>query len=202
MMVGLTGGIACGKSTVGTILRGLGATVVDADEIARDVVAPGAPALARIKEAFGAGVMDGLGSLDRTAMAAVVLNDREAKKRLEAITHPAIRLEIADRIETARKQGARVVFVEAALLVETGSYTLYPHLWVVRCDRVQQIKRLMKRKRCPRIEAEQWIDAQMPTAEKEAHATRVIDNTGSMADLKLEVAAAHAELMGQLQGPD
>ena len=202
MIVGLTGGIASGKSTVADILRGVGMTVIDADEVARAVVMPDTPALQYIKNEFGDRVIDGSGQLDRNAMAEIVLQDRDAKQRLEAITHPAIRLEIRKRIEAAYGRGERVIFVEAALLVETGSHALYPHLWVVRCPPRQQIKRLMLRKHCTRDEAERWLRSQMPASEKEAFATQLIDNTGSVEDLRREVMSAHAELMGQLRDPD
>ncbi len=197
MIVGLTGGIATGKSTVGSILTELGASVIDADQVSRDVVSIGSDALAEIERAFGQAVIQEDGSLDRERLGAIVVNDPTARKRLEAITHPRIRAEIAQRVQAAILGGAPAAFVEAALLVETGSATLYPELWVVVCEPEKQIARLMSRKGCDRATALAWVDAQMPLAEKASHASEVIANDGSLDALQQVVERAYTELMAQ-----
>ena len=201
MIVGLTGGIATGKSTVGQHIEKLGGTVIDADRVARDIVQPGSEALADIAQRFGADVLLPDGSLNRAVLGQIVMNDSVARTALEEITHPRIRTEIATRVRDAFTHGARVVFVEAALLVETGSAKLYPKLWVVRCAQDTQVRRLMERKGCDRDTAEQWISSQMDMAEKVQHASLVIDNDGTIQELEDQVGAALLELMAQLPDP-
>ena len=201
MIVGLTGGIATGKSTVGQHIEKLGGTVIDADRVARDVVQPGSEALADIAQRFGADVLLPDGSLNRAVLGQIVMNDSVARTALEEITHPRIRTEIATRVRDAFTHGARVVFVEAALLVETGSAKLYPKLWVVRCAQDTQVRRLMERKGCDRATAEQWISSQMDMTEKVQHASLVIDNDGTIQELEDQVGAALLELMAQLPDP-
>ncbi len=197
MIVGLTGGIASGKSTVASILRELGASVIDADIVARDVVAPGSEALAEIEAAFGSNATLPDGSLNREAVGAMVMSDPTLRARLESITHPRIRASIATQVEDAVANGAESVFVEAALLVETGSYSIYPDLWVVSCDDERQVERLMARKGCDSPTARQWIAAQMPLTQKVEKATTVIDNNGTIDELRGAVAVAYAALMAR-----
>jgi dephospho-CoA kinase len=200
VIVGLTGGIAVGKSTVASILQALGAQVIDADQVARDVVAPGTEGLSSIVSVFGDHMLLPSGALDREALGKAIVADKDARTRLEAITHPQIRAQIAQRAQAALSAGAAVVFVEAALLVETGSARHYPHLWVVICDREQQISRLMNRKGCDRSTAESWIDSQMPLDQKAAHATQIIENSGSRGELTQAVNQAYTALMAQQTG--
>lgn len=195
-LVGLTGGIATGKSSVARRLRTLGATVIDADQIAREIVEPGEPVLAAIVEHFGADVLDRDGRLDRAGMRARITADAEARKALEGLTHPAIRTRTVERIAAAVQQGAPAVFVEAALLVETGGHALYPALWVVSCDPATQLERLMARDGMDEASARRLIATQLPLAEKEAHATTVVRNDGSLEALHAQVDAAWAELTG------
>ena len=202
MIIGLTGGIACGKSAVGAILRQLGATIIDADVVAREVVLPGTPSMMEIEEAFGPSVLTNDGRLDRAKMGELILEDSTAKATLERITHPAIRTAIAKQTRAAMAAGAQAVVVEAALLIETGGYRGYPILWLVACTRDRQVARLMARQACSREVAERWIDAQMPLEAKRAHATTVIENNGSRADLRKTVEAAYCALMGQRLDPD
>jgi dephospho-CoA kinase len=202
MIVGLTGGIATGKSSVGGILSDLGARVIDADHVAKAVVSPGTECLSAIRDAFGDEVFLDNGALNREALGTRVMGNPEERKRLEAITHPRIRAEIAQRVQAALEQGVEAVFVEAALLVETGSAKLYPHLWVVTCEHETQVTRLMARKGCSRETAETWIGAQIPVREKELHATQVIDNNGSAAELRDTVTEAYETLKVQRQDPD
>ena len=202
MIVGLTGGIATGKSTVGTILTKLGAAVIDADQVSRDVVAAGTEGLADIEREFGSRVIAADGTLDRDLLVSIVMSDARSRKRLEAITHPRIRAAIAQRVQAAILAGAPAAFVEAALLVETGSAALYPELWVVVCSPKKQLNRLMARKGCDQATAEAWIGSQMPLADKVTHATAVISNDGTVEDLQRQVEQAFSQLMGRQTDPD
>jgi dephospho-CoA kinase len=182
-IVGLTGGIATGKSTVGAILREMGVPVLDADQVARDVVRPGEPALAELVSAFGAEVLDADGGLDRRAMRQRIVSDPAARKRLEAITHPRIRQQMAEQIMGLAAKGHPAVVVEAALLVETGSYRDYPALIVVSCSDERQIERVMARDQVSEAEARAVVAAQLPMADKERVATYVIRNDGTLEEL-------------------
>ena len=202
MIVGLTGGIATGKSTVAERLRTLGATVVDADQVSRDIVGPGSETLHAIQMAFGDSIINVDGSLNRDELGMIVRADHSARKRLESITHPHIRAEIARQVQNAIVSGAPAVFVEAALLVETGSAALYPDLWVVRCSHATQVRRLVKRNGFDQKTAEEWIATQMPVDQKAQHASLIIDNDADVASLILQTDAAYQRLMEQQPDPD
>ena len=195
IIVGLTGGIATGKSTVGELFEeDYGARRIDADQVSRYVVQPGMPALKAIVDAYGADVLQSDGTLDRAALRSLVFASPAARKELEAITHPAIRQEIARRIALALESGVQVTLVEAALLVETGTYKIYPELFVVTCEPATQLLRIQQRDGVSEEAAAKIIAAQMPTAEKEAVATRVIRNDGDLNQLRREVQAAWDDL--------
>lgn len=202
MIVGLTGGIASGKSTVAQYLRTLGATVIDADMVAREIVAPGSETLDALVQAFGTTILMANGELDREVLGALVVNDADARARLDSITHPRIRSKISSLAHMALTEGAVAVFVEAALLIETGSAKLYPVLWVVQCSQRRQVERLMARKGCDRVTAEAWIATQMSAEEKAAHATVVLDNDDDLDALHGRVQAAYDALMGPLLDRD
>jgi len=193
--IGLTGGIASGKSTVAQILReDLNITVIDADQVSRDVTAKGTPGLAWIVEAFGPDVLDAAGGLDRAALRSIVQADRNRRKSLEGITHPLIRQEIEDRLTALEAAGAAVVVVEAALMIETGSYQHYDRLVVVTAAPETQVARLMERSGMDEEAARQWVDNQMPTADKAALANVVIENDGELEALRDRVLGAWSEL--------
>nr|MBA2322165.1 dephospho-CoA kinase [Deltaproteobacteria bacterium] len=175
-------GIGAGKSAVAARLAELGAVVIDADAVAREVVEPGTPALAAIAERFGPDVLTADGALDRAAMRARIGADPEARAALERITHPAIGAEILHRV--AANADAPVVVVEAALLVETGSWRLYPELVVVTTTPELQRARVLARDGSDAL-----IAAQLPLAEKERHATWLIRNDGTLAELEAQVDA-------------
>jgi len=196
-LVGLTGGIATGKSTVARILATLGAPVIDADQVARAVVEPGSPALFAIVEAFGPSALRSDGSLDRSAMRSRITHDAAARRRLEAITHPAIRQAIVAEITRLAGEGHPAVVVEAALMVESGSYKMYPHLIVVSADRERQLDRLVRRDGMSPDDAGALISTQASTAEKEAVATHVIRNDGDLAELEAQTRATWAEITGR-----
>lgn len=188
-IVGLTGGIATGKSTVARLLvDDHGAAVIDADQVARQVVEPGTPGLAAIVAAFGPDVLDPDGRLDRRAMRRRISDDPDARRRLEAITHPAIYAAIAAELFRLGKAGVKVAFVDAALMVETGSYKQWPQVVVVSTTPDVQLARLVARDGMSEDEARKLIATQMPLAEKEKVATFVVRNEGSLGDLQREVA--------------
>ncbi|MBI4012531.1 MAG: dephospho-CoA kinase [Candidatus Rokubacteria bacterium] len=198
LLVGLTGGIASGKSTVSRQLAELGCHVIDADVLAREVVAPGQPAWRAIVEAFGQEVLRPDGTLDRPRLAALVFADAEARRRLEAITHPAIQAR-RDAIlaELAARGFDGLVVQDAALLIEVGAARRVDRLVVVYADRAVQLERLMRRDGLDRAEAEQRVASQMPLAEKVKLAHYVIDSSDSREETAAQVRAVHAALLAE-----
>lgn len=193
--IGLTGGIATGKSTVARILReDLNLPVIDADAVSRDVTARGTPGLAWIVESFGSDVLDDDGSLDRLALRNIVQADRNRRKTLEGITHPLISQEIEDRLTALENTGAAVAVVEAALMVETGSHQRYDHLIVVLADPETQLSRLMERSGLSDADARQWVANQMSPSEKAALATVVVHNDGTVDELRRAVLDAWGQI--------
>lgn len=193
LVVGLTGGIGTGKSTVAGMLRARGVPVVDADQVARDVVAPGTPGLDAIVAAFGREVLDDAGRLDRPRMRARIAADPGARRTLEGITHPLIGQAIQGWIAARAAEGHPAAVVEAALMVETGSYRLYPVVLVVTCSPGTQLARVQARDGAA---AASLVGAQMPLAEKERHATHLVRNERSTADLQAEVDRVWNEIVG------
>lgn len=192
---GLTGGIACGKSTVARMFEDLGARVLDADQIARDVVRPGEPAHGEIAGEFGPGVLLPDGSLDRAALGRIVFADAARRSRLNAITHPRIALESAKRLQALRSAGAAIVLYEAALLVETGGYKMHEGLIVVTARPEAQLRRLIARDGCSEDEADRKIASQLPLEKKTAVADYVIDNSGSPEETRAQVKKVWAALL-------
>ena len=197
--VGLTGGIACGKSTVAGLLRARGVPVVDADQVARDVVAPGSGGLAEIIERFGPGVLHPDGSLDRPVLRRVVSADPAARLDLEAITHPRIGLGIQGWLQERAADGVAVAAVEAALMVETGSHERYDQLLVVACSPDVQLQRLMARDALSEAAARQWLGAQLPVSDKVALADADVWNDGPAAALPVALDSAWASMALRLR---
>ncbi|RMG19581.1 MAG: dephospho-CoA kinase [Deltaproteobacteria bacterium] len=196
-VIGLTGGIGTGKSTVARMLAEHGATVVDADALAREVVAPGQPALEAIRARFGPEVLTPEGHLDRAALGRIVFSDPEARRALEAITHPRIAELAQRRIETARRRGDPIVVYDAALIVEKGLQDAFDGLLVVRTDPATQIARVMARDGIGREEAAARIAAQLPIEEKVKVADWVIDNSGSLSETRRQVDALWEKWRGR-----
>jgi dephospho-CoA kinase len=192
LLVGLTGGIASGKSSVAKRLAEKGAVLIDADVIARQVVAPGSPVLKRIVERFGEDVLTPQGELDRAALGRKVFGDKKALADLNALTHPAIGAEIAKQIDRMRNTDA-VVVVDAALLVEAGR-SGFDKLVVVAARPEIQLERLVRFRGMSEEEARKRIDSQAPLEEKIAKADIVIWNEGSLEDLAAEVDRLWEEL--------
>ncbi|MBX5479203.1 MAG: dephospho-CoA kinase, partial [Pyrinomonas methylaliphatogenes] len=188
LRVGLTGSIAVGKSFVASVLRELGCHVIDADEIARAVVAPGTPGLRAIIEEFGPEFLRADGSLDRGRLAAVVFADERKRKRLNAILHPLIIAVQEERLKALEREDPNgIAVVEAALLVETGGYQRFDKLIVVHCRPEIQRERLMARNKLTRDEAERWIAAQMAQEEKMRYADFLIDTSNGFEDTRRQV---------------
>ncbi len=187
--IGLTGGIGCGKSTVLAMLRELGAEIVDTDQIARDVVAPGTSGLRSIVTEFGAEMLRPDGSLDRERLAARVFGDTAARKRLEAITHPRIRRALAWRFAKLALRRARVVIVEAPLLFETGGEKRFDETVAVVADEPTIYARLRSRNGWSDEEIAARLASQLPLAEKARRATHVIDNSGDLTATRARVEA-------------
>jgi dephospho-CoA kinase len=183
--VGLTGGIACGKSTVAAILRARGVAVVDADVIAREVVADGTAGLALVTARFPTVARPG--GIDRAALRDLVSRSEEARRDLEAILHPLIGTRIVQALADLARGGAPLAFVEAALMIETGSYRGYDAVVVVAASADVQLRRLMARDGMREEDARRFIATQMPLEEKKKVATYVIDNDGDRAALEREV---------------
>ncbi|HEX8792705.1 MAG TPA: dephospho-CoA kinase [Polyangiaceae bacterium] len=181
-LFGLTGGIASGKSTVAGRFRARGVPVIDADELAREVVAPGTDGLRAIVETFGAGVLGPTGALDRKTLARIAFSDVAARKKLEAITHPRITRLAIERAQELARAGEPLACYEAALIVENGMADAFRPLVVVACPEDVQVARVRARDGASGEDALARIRAQKPLSEKVAVADHVIDTSGSMED--------------------
>lgn len=200
LLVGLTGGIATGKSTVAKMLRELGCVIIDADVLAREVVEPGEPAYEDIVAAFGSDVIQANGSLDRKRLGAIVFADAARRKRLEAMTHPRIRERFARRLQELTEQGfAGLVFFDAAVMIESGNYRNMDRLVVVATDEATQRERLQGRDGIGADEAARRMASQMPVAEKAKLADHVIDNSGDRGATERQVRRVHEALLAELR---
>lgn len=192
MRVGLTGGIASGKSTVSSILRELGAVVIDADQIAREVVAKGTPGLAAVVEAFGPEMLTPDGELDRPRMGALVFGDEAARRRLEGIVHPLVFERYAE-LETAAPADAIVVH-DIPLLVESGRAEEFDAVIVVDAPEEIQLERMVRDRGWTEEEGRSRIAAQASREQRRAVATYLIENTGTREDLRRAVVDVFDDL--------
>lgn len=193
--VGLTGGIASGKSVVSCMLAGLGARVVDADVLARQALEPGRPAFAETVLRFGEGILSPDGTVDRARLAELVFSDPDKRLLLESIVHPAVfelEAELVRRV--AEEEPGSVVVFDAALLIESGAHSRMDKVVVVWCRPGTQLERLMRRNGMTAEEALRRVDAQMPLEEKLGYADYVIDNDGSIEDTLRQVKEVYAAL--------
>lgn len=186
-VLGVTGNIASGKSTVVNILKEFGAHHVDSDLVYRDLVQPGQPLLVRLATAFGDGVIAAGGSLDRKALGAIVFSDPEKLAKLDRITHPAVIAE-SDRRAAAIRSG--VIVIDAVKLIESGHADTCDEVWLVTAPEEVQIARLMRRNELTEEEARRRVAAQPLLEPKIQRADRIIDNSGSLETLRATVEAA------------
>lgn len=194
LRLGITGGIASGKSVVARMLRDLGFPVIDADSLGHELMEPGTPAFSEIVSEFGAGVIDAAGRIDRTKLAAVVFANRGKLDKLNAILHPRVEQEMARKFAEFERDGAAAAaFVEAALLVEAGYQKRLDGLVVAWCEPEQQIERLRARGMSEE-EARKRIASQMPVEEKLKYATEKIDCSGTIEETQLQVEALGKKL--------
>lgn len=189
MIIGLTGGIASGKSTVSALLVNKGARLVDADVIAREVMLPGHKVLAAVVEQFGEDILFPDGTLNRVKLGDIVFNDPEALKTLNQLTHPAIRQEIKERMLTMEQEDpGKLILVDIPLLFESRLESLFKEIIVVYVPREVQITRLMERNRLSLEEAEARLKAQMDIELKRSKANYIIDNSGDLTHTEHQVA--------------
>ena len=189
-ILGLTGGIGSGKSMVAQMFAQLGAAVVDADQLAREVVEPGQPALQEIAATFGPEVLLPDGRLDRPRLAAIIFADPAERAKLDAITHPRIRARMDEEIE-ARRSGPGVLLVDIPLLYENDRVDTVEKVIVVWVDPPTQLRRLSQRGGLSAEAARQRISAQMPLDAKRARADHVIDNSGELEETRRQVEAIY-----------
>ena len=194
-VLGLTGGIACGKSHVAAQLRALGVPVLDADAISRALTAPGGEALPAVREAFGDGVFDG-DALNRRALGQVVFQDETARARLEAIIHPLV---IARMRRETEESGAEIVGWDVPLLYETGMDAHCGEVWCVHVTEQEQLRRVMRRDRLDQAAAQARMDSQMPLAEKKRRAAHCISTMGSRAATRHHVRTLLRDLQRRLR---
>jgi len=200
LIIGLTGGIACGKSTISLTLRELGAVIIDGDVLSRKLTAANGAALPAIRAAFGDGVFHPDGTLNRRALGAVVFADDAARNRLDAIIQPMLREMIVRGIEDARKSGAAACVLDMPLLYEKDLDGLCDRVWCAYIPRNIQLQRLMERDGFTREEAEQRLRSQLPAEEKAAKADVVIDTSGPIQYTKGSVISLYAKEVGIIDG--
>jgi len=200
LSVGLTGGIASGKSKVAGFLAELGAYLVDADRIAHELLAPGGHAVDAVVDRFGTDMLAGGGGIDREVLGRLVFADPDARRALEAIVHPAVREEMTRLVEAYRQteEGPPVAVIDAALLVETGRHRTLDRLIVLRCGRAVQLDRLEKRG-LTREEAEARLEAQAPLAEKLAVADYVIDTEGDLDETRAQTLRVWERILADFE---
>ena len=194
-VLGLTGGIGCGKSEAARYLTSLGAAHIDADGISRALTAPGGEALPAIRREFGERVFASDGSLDRRALAEIVFADAAAKRRLEGIIHPLVWARTLRMIE---ETDASVAVLDVPLLFESGMDELCGETWAMSADDATQIARIRERDGLSEAQARARIANQLPMAERNARATRVIDSARPIEETRSELARLYAELLGRI----
>jgi len=186
-VIGLTGGIASGKSTVAKKLKQLGAVIVDADLIAREVVKKEEKVWHKVVEYFGQDILLPSGEIDRGALAKIIFNDDEARCNLNKITHPEILKRAEEQINYWRNMGKSPIIFDVPLLIETGAYNMVDKIWVAYCPKTTQIQRLMERNGLSQEEARSRVESQMPLEEKLRFADEVINTEGSIEETEAQV---------------
>jgi dephospho-CoA kinase len=187
LVIGLTGGIASGKSTVSKKLKEFGATIIDADLIAREVIKKNEPAWQRIKDYFGPGILLPSGEINRKALGNIIFNNAEARTFLNQVTHPEILKRCKDLINYYQGQGRDPIVLDVPLLIESGANAMVEKIWIAYCSKVTQIQRLMTRDGLNYSEALKRIEAQMPLEEKVKFADEVINTEGSLEETENQI---------------
>lgn len=200
VLFGLTGGLASGKSTVAARLRAQGVPIIDADALAREVVAPGSEGLSEVVQAFGPEVLQPDGALDRTRVADIVFRDPAARRRLNAILHPRIGALSLERAAELQARGEPLACYEAALLVENGHADAFRPLVVVAVPEEEQVARAMLRDGAPESQVRARIAAQLPLDEKVKAADFVIDNSGSREETARQADEVLAKIRARTAG--
>ncbi len=202
LRVGLTGGLASGKSFAAREFERLGCAVLQADKLGHRILADDPGALHEVARAFGPGVLDESGAIDRKALGATVFSDTSKLERLNAIVHPRV-FERLERffLDVESSDPDAVAMVEAAIMVESGSYKRYQRLVLAACPREMQIERFVRREGASREEAESRIDRQLPLEEKRRHVHFVIDTSGTKVETLCQVAEVYRELSAEAVGP-
>jgi len=195
-LIGLTGGIASGKTMITDYLRSLGAVVIDADEVSRELTKAGNPVLDEIAEAFGEDCLDESGNLRRRELGRVIFNDEAARKRLNDITHPKIEAVVKDLIKKYEDAGEKAIIYSAPLLLERGDSIEVDEIWVVALNPDAQISRMLARDGLDRDEAMKKLSAQSGLEEKLRRADKVIDNNGSPGESKRQAKALWERALG------
>lgn len=194
-VVGLTGGIASGKTTVARILEELGAVVIDADLISKELVKPGMPAWQEIISSFGRGIINEDQSINRKKLGEIIFNDAKKRKKINAILHSRVIREEWKRVKEIQKYNPDALIVlNVALLIESGNYKAVDMVVVVTADRERMIGRMMQRDGVSRDEAVMRLNSQMPLDEKEKYAHYIVNNNGSLNDLRMNVMELYAEI--------
>ncbi|HEY6197794.1 MAG TPA: dephospho-CoA kinase [Candidatus Binatia bacterium] len=198
-LVGLTGGIATGKSTVAAMLREFGAKIINADDLARVIVQPGKEAWKEIVAAFGNDILRPDKTIDRDKLRKLIFEDDKARAKLDSIAHPRIRALALARAQELAAKGSEVVIYEAPLLFENEAHAWLSPIVVVSCEDATQRQRLKARDRLNDFEIDQHVQAQMPLAQKKALADYVIENDGDLDDLKRQVRDVWTKVSGAKQ---
>jgi dephospho-CoA kinase len=194
LVVGLTGGMCCGKSTVSSMFAELGCCIIDADLISRKLVEPEQLAWKRIVKSFGPDVLSKDKTLNRKKLGAIIFRDAQKRKILNSILHPLIIKEEERQVKEAEKTMNKIVIVSAALMIEAGAHKRFKKIIVVYCSKETQILRIMKRERVTRKEALQRIAAQLSTAEKKTYADYLINTSGPFSQTRKQVVVIYEKL--------
>ncbi|WP_175639884.1 dephospho-CoA kinase [Metabacillus schmidteae] len=189
VVIGLTGGIASGKSTVSNMIKEMGITVVDADQISRDVVEIGRPAYNQIIDVFGADILQEDQTLDRGKLGALIFSDQKKREQLNKIVHPEVRKEMLHQVEEEKKQGSKLVVLDIPLLFESKLTYMVDKTILVYVDEETQLERLMQRNNYTNDEAKLRIQSQHPLKDKRKLADEIIDNNGSVEDTQIQLEA-------------
>lgn len=197
-IIGLTGGIGCGKSEAAQFLKSLGAAHIDADEISRALTGENGEALPEIRERFGDGAFREDGTLDRARMAEFIFSNEAARRALEGILHPLVQRTMLRQMDEAAERGDRIVILDVPLLFETGMDALCDECWTLYVDRETQIERVMTRDGLDREQAEARIDSQMSVEERNTRATRAINTDRPIERTQAELAALYHAVLKKL----